>query len=131
MKARRGPNRGAPGPPVRERLAFVVVGIGLTGEPRPVVERVRVYDGARPGGRLAERADIDAAAAADQKLRGAGAEPVWFDQRPILGPDLDRAVRIAGRTRRMRAAERTLAGAYANGFRRPRQTQLQSPMAVL
>src|SRR5215211_7789560 len=105
MKTRRGPIRGAPGQPVRERLAFVVVGIGLAGEPRPVVERVRVYDGAWPGGGLAERADIDAAAAADQKLRGAGAEPVGFDQRPILGPDLDRAVRITGRAGRMRATE--------------------------
>src|SRR5690242_5889723 len=105
MKTGRGPICGTPGQPVRERLAFVVVRSGLAGEPRPVVQRVRVYDGARPGGRLAECANIDSAAAADQKLRGAGAEPVRFDQRPILGPDLDRAVRIAGRAGSVRAAE--------------------------
>src|SRR5689334_7754366 len=115
MKTRRGPIRGTPGKPVRERLAFVVVRSGLAGEPRPVVKRVRVNDGAQPGGRVTERADIDAAAAADQKFRGAGAEPVRFDQRPILGPDFDRPVRIAGRAGRVRAAERTLAGAYVHG----------------
>src|SRR4051812_22701239 len=131
MKTGRGLIRGTSGPPVREPLAVVVVRSGLAREPRPIVEGIRVYDRARPGGSVAERADIDAAAAADQKLRSTGAEPIRLDQRPILGPDLDRAVRIAGRAGRMRAAERTLAGAHAHGFRRRRQMQPQSQIAAM
>src|SRR4051794_1338896 len=100
-----GPIGGPPGQTVRGRLALMIDGLGCLGEGGPVFEAIHVDDPARPGSGVADRADIHAAALADQECGGARAEPVMLDERPILRADIDRAVRIARGARAMGAAE--------------------------
>jgi len=58
----------------------VIDRIGLPGKGGPVVEAIRVDDGAGARCGLADRADINAAALADQELGSAGAKAVAFDR---------------------------------------------------
>ena len=64
-----------------------------------------------PAAGLADSADIDTTALADQELGGARAKAIGLDQGPVGSVDIDRPVGIAGRARVMGAAERTSAGA--------------------
>src|SRR5204862_645430 len=111
---RRGPGAGAAGEAVFEVFAVVVDRARRLSELCAVVEAVGIDRGAQPRRGVADRADIDAAAPAQEELGGAGAEAVRLDQRPILGPDFDRALRVASCARVVGAAERTAAGPYPN-----------------
>jgi len=62
---------------------------------------------------VANGADINPAALADQELGGARAKAVGLDQGPVYGVDINRAVGIAGRARVVGAAKPTGAGAAA------------------
>ena len=117
--------------PILDRFSVVVDGVRLPDEFRPVVEAIDVDDraGARRG--LADCADIDAAAAANQKVGGACTEAVRFDEGPILGPDFDRPMRVAGRSRVVGATERTTAGAQPCVLGRLRQVQAQAEIAAM
>src|SRR6267154_5837572 len=125
------PIRGAPGQPVAGCLAIVIDRIGLPGKGGPVVEAIRVDDGAGARSRLADRADIDAAALADQELGSAGAKAVALDQGPVRGVDVDRPVGIAGGPRIVGAAERTAAGAQPRLRRHLRQAQAEAKIAAV
>jgi hypothetical protein len=117
--------------PIFGCFAVVIDGGGLPGEHGPVIEAIGVDDGAGTGRGLADGANIHAAAPANQELGGARAEAVGFDEQPVLGPDLDRPVRIAGRARVVGAAERTAAGAQPRFLGRPGQTQAQAEIAAM
>jgi hypothetical protein len=108
VNRRRHPIGGAASQPVAGCLAVMIGGIGLLREGGPVVQAIGVDDGA---GVRSGRADIIAAALADQEIGGARAKAVELDQGPVCGADVDRPVGIAGRARVARAAERTAAGA--------------------
>src|SRR5204863_9714463 len=95
VHGRRRSNGGAAVEAVFGGLAVVVDGRRRAGERGPVIEAIGVDDraGARRG--LADRAEIDRAAPADQEFGGARAKAVGFDERPVLGLDLDRPPRVA------------------------------------
>jgi len=77
---RRSPGTCPAGQAVLQALTIVIDGGGRLGEVGAVVEAVRVDRRAQPRRGVADRADIDAAAPAQQELGGAGAEPIGFDQ---------------------------------------------------
>src|SRR4051794_14045850 len=106
MHYRWSPGAGAAGEPIVEGFAVVVARGGRRRKQGGVGEAVGVDRRAQPRRGVADRADIDAAAPADQELGGARAEAVRFDQRPILGLYLDRAAGVTGRARVVGAAER-------------------------
>src|SRR5262249_39805380 len=85
----------------------------------------------RAGGRLAKRADIDATAPADDEIASTGAKPVELRQRPVVGPNLDRAVGIARRARVVPATERAAAGAQPYFGRLLRQPQGEPQISAM
>ena len=85
----RRPIGGAAGKPLFGCFAVVIDRSGVPDESGPVVEAIGVDDSAGAGRGLANGADIDAAAPANQKLGGARTEAVGFDEGPVLGPDFD------------------------------------------
>jgi hypothetical protein len=80
MDRRRCPIGGAAGQPVAGCLAVVIDGTGLLREGGPVLQAIGVDDGAGARSGLADRADINPAALADQELGGARAKAVALDQ---------------------------------------------------
>src|SRR5437879_5527773 len=102
---RRRPIGGAAGEAVLGLLAIMIDGRWLPGERGAVIETIGVDDGASAGRSLADGAEIDPAAPANQELGGARAEAVGFDERPVRGLDLDRPPRVARRARAVGAAE--------------------------
>src|SRR5437870_4151839 len=127
----RRPIGGASGQPVADRLAIVIDRIGLLGKGGPVVQAIRIDDAAGPRSRLADRADVNAAALADQELGGAGPKAVALDQRPVRGSDVDVSVGIAGRPRVVGAAERTAAGAQPRLRGWLREAQAEAKIAAV
>jgi hypothetical protein len=107
--ARRRPIRGATGKPIFSCFIVVVDRNGRARESGPIGEAIGVDDGSEADRGLANSADVHATTPANQELGGARPEPIVLDERPVLGPDLDRAVRIAGRARVVGAAERAAA----------------------
>jgi len=77
---RRCPIGGASGQSVGGCLAVVIDRARLLREGGPVIQAISVDDGAGAGSGLADRADINPAALADQELGGTGAKAVRFDQ---------------------------------------------------
>jgi hypothetical protein len=71
------------------RLALKIVDHGNRGEALTVAQAVRIDDRSCSLGTFRDCRDKDAAATADQKIANAGSEPVIFDQRPIVGPNLE------------------------------------------
>jgi hypothetical protein len=78
---------------------------GLDSESGPIGEAIDVNDGSAPACRLTDGANIHAAMPANKEVGGARPKPVGLDERPVLGPDLDGPVRIAGRAGVVGAAE--------------------------
>lgn len=77
------------------RLALKVMNLGNRREALTVAQAVRIDDGACSLCRVRDCRDEDTATTADQKIAGAGSEPVIFDQRPIIGPNLESPSRSA------------------------------------
>ena len=123
VNRRRRPISGASGQPVAGGLAIVIDGTGLLREGGPVFQAICVDDGAGARSGLANGADINPAALADQELGGARAKPVGLDQGPVCDVDVNRAVGIAGRARVVGAAERTAAGPQPRVCGRLREAQ--------
>src|SRR5215216_983022 len=131
MDGSRGPIGGASSQPIADRLAVVIDRLRFLGVGGPVVETIRVDHSTGAGGALADGADINPAALADQELGGAGAEAISLDQRPVCGADVDRAVRVAGGARVVGAAERAAAGAQPGLHLRLRQPQADPEIAAV
>src|SRR6266851_7837606 len=128
---RRRPIGGAAGEAVFGLFAIVVDGRWRPGERGAVIEAIGVDDGTGAGRSLADGAEINPAAPANQELGGARAEAVGFDERPVLGLDLDRAPGIARCARVVGAAERTEAGAQDRLGGRLGQLQKQPQIAAM
>jgi hypothetical protein len=90
---------------------------GSRREALAIAQAVRIDDGACSFRRFRYCRDEDTAATADQKIAGAGSEPVIFDERPIIGPNLEdqRALdaRDVVKTRITRRSALNMAGAVA------------------
>src|SRR5580658_8498041 len=111
MDCRRRPVGGAARKTVFGPLAAMIGRRRFAGKERAVIETSRVDDGAGAGSCFPDRADIDSAITADYELCGAGAEAIKLHQRPVVGPDVERAIWIACGPRVMRTTERAAAGA--------------------
>src|ERR1700730_17192951 len=85
--------------------------------------------GARGG--LANGADINAAALADQELGSTRAKAVALDKGPVCGADLDRPVGVTCGARIVGAAERTAAGAQRCIRGCPREAQAEAKVAAV
>ena len=72
---------------------------------RAVVEAVHVHHRARRSLQLRNRRDEDTAVAADQEIGGARTEAIEFDERPIVGRDLEQSCGIGDHARIVAAAE--------------------------
>jgi hypothetical protein len=71
------------------RLALKIVDHGNRGEALTVAQTVRIDDRSCSLGTFGDCRDKDTAVTADQKIASAGSEPVIFDQRPIVSPNLE------------------------------------------
>jgi hypothetical protein len=131
MDRRWCPIGGASGRPVADCLAVVIDGTRLLREGGPVFQAIGVDDGAGARNALANGADINAAALADQELGSTRAKAVALDQGPVCGADVDRPTGIAGRTRVVGAAERTAAGAQPCVHGRLREAQAEAKVAAV
>src|ERR1700733_3585536 len=109
MEDCRGPVGGSACDPVLGRLPVMVDRRHGACEQGPIREAVGVDHRPGSGFGRAHRADVNAAASANQKLGGARAKPVRLHQIPVLGPDLGRTERVTGGSRCMSTAERTAA----------------------
>jgi hypothetical protein len=105
VEGRRRPILGATGKPLFSCFVVVLDRDGLDRESDPIGEAVDINDGSAPSCRLTDGADIHAATPANKEIGCARAKPVRLDERPVLGPDLDGPVRIAGRAGVVGAAE--------------------------
>lgn len=131
VSCRWSPIGSASGQPVAGHLAVVIDGIGLLRKGGPVVQAIGIDDGAGARSGLANGADINPAALADQELGGARAKAVELDQRPVCDADVDRAVGIAGSTRIVGATERATAGAQPRVCGRLREVQAEAEVAAV
>jgi len=107
MEDRRGPVGGSACHPVLGRFPVMVDRRRGACEQGPIRETVRVDHRPGSGFGCANRANVNAAPPANQKVGGARAKPVGFHQIPVPGPDLGCPERVTGGSRRMGAAERT------------------------
>jgi hypothetical protein len=86
VNRRRRPIGGASRQPVPDRLAVV---IGLLSKGSPVVQTICVDNGTRARSGLADGANINPAALADQELGAARPKAVEFDQGPVCSADIN------------------------------------------
>ena len=70
-----------------------------------IVQAIYVQYGAQAATGFADRADVDAASAAQQVVGGAGAELVALDCGPVRGRNVNLAIAVGERARAVRAAE--------------------------
>jgi hypothetical protein len=94
-----------PRQPGVHRLSVVVWGSGRLNKQGALGEAVDIDDGAPARCGLAYRGDIDAAPPADQVVGATRTKTVGFDERLIVGPNLEQAPRIGDRPRAVGAAE--------------------------
>ena len=118
---RRHPVRCVPGRSGFARLAVKIVNHWNRSEAVTVAQAVRVDDRSCSFRRLRDRRDEDTAAAADQKIAGAGSEAVIFDERPIVRPNREEPFTVGNDARAMAAAERARTRAQRILLRRLRQ----------
>ena len=131
MNGRRRPVGGTSGQPVGGWLAIVIDAIGLLRESRSILQAINIDHDAGSRSGLADCADINPTALADQKIGGACPKAVVLDQRPVCGVDIDRAIGIAGRARIVGAAERTTTRPQSRFSRWLRKAQGETEIATV
>ena len=72
-----------------DRLALKVVKRGSRREVPTIAQAVHINDRACSHYRLRDGRDEDTATATDEKIAGAGSEPIILYQRPVISPNLE------------------------------------------
>ena len=92
--------------PSLNRFTIIVRSYGILDESRSIIQAERVDHAAASGRRLADRADIDTASAAQQIVRGAGTEAIFLHEGPVGSPKIGLSLWIGDGASSMRTAKR-------------------------